>query len=334
MNARMMRWSMAAVVVGLAGSVHASPGLDIRSIGAGPIGPGIGPAGPAADPTTQQGQWFLMNNGVADARSHEFYDNIDGNGGGAPNHLAINGSFLGYISGTGGVTAYQMNVSITNNTPLSFGPIATLANTHGESRVGNSPRYVGDMLNVRFTAHWADDGVAGNFQQGVANIGSSDPGPAFTSPGTSNTFAIGHDGLAWYSYTQPLPGTIIGGSYQVPTWDFGNIAVGQTVTRTLTFRFYQPVAAANLPPASQLLGQDLLINRTTDVKIGTYFQDDPVVRGIFDQQLPYPPGSMNSATGAYGNCSVFFDAVPSPGSAGLAAIGALLAGGRRRRVRV
>lgn len=329
MNARRLLAVVSAAAV--CGVAAASPGLDVRSVGAGPVTPGNGPAGPAADPTTQNGQWFLMNNGVADFRTHEFHDNISGAGGGPIDHLAISGTFAGYQTSGGFITGYQMNVRITNNTPQVSGPIASQPNTHGESRAAPFSTYVGDMLNVRFTAHWADDGIPFNFQQGSANIGSANPGPSSTSPGTSNTFAVGQDGEAWYSYTQPIPGTIIGGSYQVPTWDFGNIAVGATASRILSFGFYQPVPIAQLPTATQLAGQDLLIARSDDIKIGCYFQDDPLVNGIRDQFAPSVPGSNNAAFAMYGNSSVFFTPVPAPGAGVVLALSGAVLTGRRRR---
>ncbi|MBL0927313.1 MAG: hypothetical protein IBJ11_06635 [Phycisphaerales bacterium] len=330
MNARTTT-SSALLLIALAGAASASPAIDIRSNPTGPVTPGNAPAGPNIDPTTQQGQWFLENNGTESARSHQFYDNIDGAGGGPPNHLAIQGSFAGYTTFNGQITGYTLNVSITNNTPISNGPYQSQPNTHGENRLTPWPRYVGTMYDVRFCAHWADDGIPLNFQAGSANIPSNNPGPASTSPGTSNTYAMGYDALAWYSYNQPLPGTIIGGSYQVPAWDFGNIAVGQTVTRALTFAFYTPLNIAAVPPPTFFQGQDLLISRSTEVKIGTYFQDDPAIGGIFDRLQPYPPGSFNPQTSQYGNSSVFFNPVPAPGAAAAVAVAGLFAARRRRR---
>ena len=323
------------VAAGLAALVFAagalgSPGLDVRSAGSGPITAGNAPAGPSNDPTTQQGQWFLDNNGLAVANSHEFHDNIDGNGGGPPNHLAIQGSFVNYVMAGPNIVGYVMNVSITNNTNLVNGPYAAQPNLHGENR-GSSTPYVGTMFDVRFSSHWADDGVIGNFNAGGPNLVSNNPGTTF---GESNSFAVGYDALAWYSHTTAggIPGTIFQwpqGQFQVPTWDFGNIVVGQTVTRLLTFGLYNAVSNAAVPPASVFQGQDFLIARSNDIRIASYFQDDPVLNGIFDRLQPYPPGSFNFNNSQYGNSSVFFN-VPAPGAGVLLALSGVLASRRRR----
>ncbi len=328
--------STAVAVLVLAAGALASPGLDVRSQGAGPITAGNAPAGPSNDSTTQQGQWFLNNNGLAVASSHEFHDNIDGSGGGPPNHLAIQGTFVNYVMAGPNIIGYRMNVSITNNTNLVNGPWASQPNLHGENRVVPTTPYVGTMYDVRFSSHWSDDGVIGNFNAGGPNLASNNPGTTF---GESNSFAIGYDALAWYSHTQAggIPGTTNQwpqGQFQVPTWDFGTIAVGQTVTRTLTFGLYNAVSNAAVPPASFFQGQDFLIARSDDIRIASYFQDDPVLNGIFDRLQPYPPGSFNPNNSQYGNSSVFFS-VPTPGAGGLLALGAVVAaggwGGRRRR---
>lgn len=315
----------------LAGTSLAAPGLDVRSIGTGPITPGFAPAGPPVDPTTQNGQWFLTNNGLEDFRTHELHDNISQFGGGPNEHLAISGGFQGYtFNGSGLVDGYQMLVSITNNTHLSSGPWASQPNTHGETRIAPYPNHVGTMYAVRFVAHWADDGNPNNFQQTNANIGSDNPPPTFpVSPGTSNTYANNYDALAWYSYTSGSAG-VVGGAYQVPSWDFGNIAIGQTVSQLLTFSFYEPLNPTLLPAPSDFLGQDLLIARSDDIKIGAYFQSDPVFWGILDRFQPYPPGSFNPLTAHYSNSSVFYSEIPAPAT-GLILTTATLFALRRRR---
>lgn len=321
----------AALLLAVGSLAVASPAIDVRSVGVGPITAGNAPAGPAIDPTTQAGQWFLNNNGTQVASSHEFYDNIDGSGGGPPNHLAIRGSFLNYIFSGPNITGYAINVSITNNTPLVNGPWASQPNLHGENRLTPTNNYVGTMYDVRFSSHWADDGIQGNFNPTGPNIPSNNPG---TSSGESNSYAVGYDALAWYSHTTAggIPGTTQqwpAGQYQVPTWDFGNIAVGQTVTRTLTFMLYNFASNAAVPPATFFQGQDLLIARSDDIRIASYFQDDPILNGIFDRLQPYPPGSFSPLTSQYGNSSVFFS-IPAPGAAMALALGGLFASRRRR----
>lgn len=323
--------SAPAALLALAGIALASPGLDVRSVGTGPILPGNAPAGPPIDSTTQNGQWFLMNNGLEDFRTHEFHDNIDGFGGGPINHLAIDGRILNYTTNTAGaVTGYIMNVRITNNTNVVNGQWAGGPNMHGEDRLVPWQNHVGTMHNVRFSSHWADDGNPFNFTPSSANVPSTNqPSSTPVSPGTSNTYATNYDALAWYSYTSGQAGTV-GGSYQVPTWDFGDIPVGATASRIINFSFYDALNPASVPPLAALQGHDLLIARSNDIKIASYFQDDPVINLISDGLIPYPPGGINPVGSNYGNSSVFYDLIPSPGTLALAAMGGVLASRRRR----
>lgn len=341
MNRTQISFIAPVMLITLAGIAQASPAFDVRSTsGGGPILPGSAPAGPALDPTTANGQWFLMNNGLEDSRTHEFHDNISTfngqNWGGGPvsgpgsDHLAVSGTFAGYTTAAGLVTGYQMQVRITNNTPAVNGFAANQPNSHGEDRLVPWPTYTGTMYDVRFSAHWADDGNPLNYLLGGPNQASDNPPPfAPVSPGTSNTYATGYDALAWYSFTTATPGNPPG-DYQVPTWDFGTIPVGGTATRLLTFSFYDAMNPALLPPPSSWAGLDLTVARSDDIKIGTYFQSDPVVQNFTDRYFPYPGGSYNPLTSVYSNSSVFFSAVPAPGAVTLLGLGGLLAGRRRR----
>ncbi|MBY0455942.1 MAG: hypothetical protein K2V38_01245, partial [Gemmataceae bacterium] len=287
--------------------------------------------GPAVDPNATQGQWFrpvLPTGGLGnpESRSHEFYDNVRQGltggafGGGAAGSAAIEGLFAGYTTVPGGLaTGYSIRATIRNDTGTEQGQPEFGTNSHNEIRQGTSPEYVGTLFGAKLTTHWADDGVLGNFTLGSpANFASPNPA-AQGSPGESGTFAVGYDELAWYSFTQS-------GAYQVPTWDFGDIPVGGSATRTLTFSFYTPVSLTALPQIPT--GQDLFINRTTDLKIGKYFVADPVRNAIFDTGAPYPSGDL-SPNSLLGNVSVFHN-IPAPGAAALLALGGLV-GLRRRR---
>jgi hypothetical protein len=313
-----MRTLSSLVVVALAGSAFAAPSLEITKP------PVVGPAtGPAIDPNAVKGQWFQLPLGTAAGpvqivRSHEFYDNIPGFGGGAAGSGAVRGSIIQIDTftdpfGVTYVTGYKVRASITNDTGTEEGQWNPGSNLHDEARTFTSP-YRGTLYNAALTIHWADDGVAGNFAPGGPNIGPE-----------SNTYAVNHDELAWYSYTTS-------GQYQVPAWGFGDIAPGQTVSRDLEFRFYNPVLGASIGPGGTQ--GDLLIARTNDLKIGKYFQTDPWVRGIRDDGSPYPIGGFTGTaaqeTDLWANSSVFHDIVPAPGAGALLGLG-LIAAGRRRR---
>jgi hypothetical protein len=325
MNARLTTSIPLAALLALTGSTLASPALDIRV----PPVAGNG-AGPGFDPNATQGQWFLRTNGLAEVRTHEFYDNIPGFGGGGLGSLAIQGQLLQLIPGAPGfVSGYVMRVRITNNTPQVGGGWLPGRNLHQEFLPAPSIPYIGKMFDVKLTTHWADDGIPGNFNPTFPNVPSiNQAGVPPTSQGEANTYAVNYDQLGWYCYDPNTPGTPPG-SFQVPTWDFGDIDVGQSATRDLTFGFYQQLPAA-LFNASLFNIPDFLIGRTNDLKIGAYYQADPILNGIFDTGAPYPFGGLpGSMTAEYGNVSVFFN-IPSPGALALLGLGGVLTTRRRR----
>ena len=197
--------------------------------------------------------------------------------------------------------------SITNDLGTEVGVPRLGTNRHEEQNV--PAPYVGPMANTVLTIHWADDGIAGNFVPGGPNIGPE-----------SNTFAVNHDELVWYSYPTF-------GAFQVPAWDFGFIGLGQIVVRTLDFGIYAPVPVSSINPPST--NADLLIARTNDLKIGQYFQSDPIMMGIIDPGTPYPIGGFLPSTNDFANSSVFF--IPTPGALALLLVGGAAAARRQRK---
>ena len=152
------------------------------------------------------------------------------------------------------------------------------------------------MNQVVLSTLFADDGIQGNF---------SSASPANVGP-ESNIFAIGYDKLAWYSY----PST---GTYQTPTWDFGNIAVGQSATRVLDFGLY---TAEDVTDFANLINVDIFSSKTnlTNLKLGSYFSPLAADTGAINQQS---------------DVAVFF--TPEPGSLLLLAPALLGLGLARRR---
>jgi len=296
--------------VALASVVHAAPAWDIR------VPPVLGNgAGPVIDPNATQGQWFLSPSlpgtvPTQSSRPYEFYDNTPGNGGGFAGHLAVQGNFAGFQTGidaTGQtvVTGYAVVATITNDLGTGQGTARLGTNSHGEN-LRTPQGYVGDMVSTMLTIHWADDGIFGNFNPGGPNVGPE-----------SNTFAINNDSLGWYSFTST-------GGYQVPAWDFGTIALGASVTKTLAFGLYAPVPIGSINP----IIADMLIARSNDLKIGQYFQSDPLLAGILDTGAAYPIGGFIPTSNDFANSSVFF--IPTPGAAALLMFGAGVATRRRR----
>jgi len=299
--------AIAALVVG-AGAAFAAPSLPVTKP------PVVGPlTGPAIDPAADFGQWFIDPTGLEEVRSHEFHDNVLGFGGGFASHRAIEGVILtasDIIAGPVGVTGFFMNISITNDTSTWEGPFLDGFNSHQEFRPTVEP-YVGKLFDTKMTIEFADDGIRGNFMPDAAGTGPE-----------SNIFAVEPDQFAWFSFTDT-------GGYQVPTYDFGHIPVGETVTRRIEFGLYDPVPLvdflANLP-----LGQDLLLNRTTSLKISNYFERDPFglfgLPPYFDTGEPYPDFGAELSS----NVSVFHN-IPAP--APLALVGLAGVATLRRRAR-
>jgi hypothetical protein len=106
--------------------------------------------------------------------------------------------------------------------------------------------------------------------------------------------AQNHDQLAWYCWT---PGNTIlkvpYGGYFVPTWDFGAISNGQSVSRTLNFT----VSGTGLPPEDSrhivieesALGQDMFLNRTKSLKVSDWIDNC-----FLDTGGSYPSGGKSS----------------------------------------
>lgn len=280
LKTRFCRSALLAACLGMAmgltfQSVEAAPVLDIRN---------GNNSGPPADPSASEGQWF--NDGTA--RPHEFYDNQTGNGGGSASTGAITGKIINLSYDESGlVSGFTIRSSITNDLSGS-GVWAAGSNTHSD--LNQTPVSASTLYLARMTIEFADDGTRGNFPSG----GSPYIGPE------SNIYAIDYDALAWYSYTST-------GNFWVPTYDFGNIHPGQTVTRDLQFGLYTHVDQATIQ--NLINANDIYMNRTTDLKIGNYFDSTAI-----DDGSAYPASAMLS-----GNVSVF--AVPEPTSVSLLMIG-------------
>ena len=279
----------------------AAPGLKITRP------PVVGPpnTGPSNDPPAEQGQWFQRVDGTREVRHYEFHDNVStdaggGFGGGWMSYLAIRGVITTlYFNGAGDIYAFDLYVTITNDMP-ALSPWLPGANSHNETHTTQEQLRC-DMLDVKFTAEFADDGVPGNFP--ITGPPYFAAVPPLNLPLTleSNIYAKDYDQLAWYCWTpDPYDPKPSDGQYMVPTWDFGDIPLGVSSSRLLAFSLYSPA-----PPGSALYAllwelheqEDLLANRTTSLKISDYFD-------ILwpDYGIPYPPDPFTSS-----DCSVFFN---------------------------
>ncbi|OQA25718.1 MAG: hypothetical protein BWY59_01661 [Verrucomicrobia bacterium ADurb.Bin345] len=279
--------------------------------------------GPAQDPNSVQGQWFTnVVSGGLEVRSHEFYDNVLASGGGWAGAAAISGHVSSVVYDGSGINiqAFSIDATIRNDLIQEVeGPWADGSNSHSETLRTDS-NYVGRMKSVRLAVEFAladSAKIPGNW---------ADPYRLTTPP---FIIAANEDLWAWYCWNPEEP-VATPGDYFVPAWDFGDIAVGGSATRTLTFL----VAGAGIPPADARFGlilssfqttNDILLNRTTSLKISTWL-DDPAV----DTGLPYPydfegGGLRNSEVSVFHDPGVeldFGDAPDSPYPTLLASDGA------------
>jgi len=241
-------------------------------------------------------QWFIRLPGPIEATSaeKEFYDNAQGPempsipwGG-----LAGSRAIYGWVARIDynmieEIIGFAIEATITNDSYVYDGVLAETkgGNDHQQTAPDIAGQAIEVMRNTRVTASFADTGLT--------------PDP------TTNIHAVGYDELGWYCYSleePPLPQP--NGDYVVPTWDFGTIPPGGTVTRRLEF-----VVSPPEPPGTRLFAllqlsnqktADVLANRTTSLKISqfvdTLFGDDGTA-------WPGPIGSSSS------DVSVFFDSV-------------------------
>jgi hypothetical protein len=307
----------ALVLLGLvAQTAMAAPSLPITS----PPVVNNGWTGPIQDPAAVQGQWFKNLSGQEESRPNEFYDNVLGNGGGTASFGAIKGLVTSVTTDqqTGNILSFKITASITNDTPalppFNFGG----TNSHGEQLLTNQ-QYVGTLFAAKLTTEFA---ISGLNNLPAAWVGPYRQGEAGLYPPPAYIVAENYDELGWYCWT---PGNTVNlvpyGSYFVPTYDFGDIAVGQTVSRELPFgttgvgipvgdnRFYRIMESYNF-------GYDIFLNRTTDLKIGDWLD-------TLDLDTGQPFWSQNEYVLRGGNVSVFHD-VPEPGTFVLLAVAALL----------
>lgn len=280
------------------------------------------PTGPIQDPVSLQGQWFFDPSAApgqqTTVRPMEFHDNEIGSGGGVARTRAIEGIVSSItFDAFNNIMAFTVSASITNDTTTWAGPWANGTNSHGEIQNATNP-YMGTLHDTLLTIEFA-----------LADL-SLQPG-LWGPPGPYNQIlpeivATNEDMTAWYCY-DPGFDPNHGGNYYVPAWDFGDIIPGQTVNRQLGFTVNGLIGPAD-PRYNPLLqsfndgASDILLNRTTSLKISTW------VDGIaIDNGLPYPP--VDEDVRRFSNASVFH--VPEPGTCSVAGLLGVLALLRRRK---
>ena len=283
----------------------AAPSLDISK---GPVAPAPSWTGPPMDPHAKAGQWFLdLENGNEEFRTHEFYDNVEGFGGGFASSMAIEGipANIQFGATNMSIIAFDIIATITNDTP-GFGMWRPGGNSHGE-RLSVDDQYKGTLYDSKMTVEFAVDRDA--FQRwlpgALPNLDPNDP-YEIVEP---LIIAEQPDQLAWYCWT---PDTLTPDEYQptgdflVPTYDFGNIKPGESVTRRLHFTVDGGGLLPGDPRFEVLMSdQDVFLNRTTSLKISNWID----MLGV-DDGSPYPADQFDLP---YLNSDVsVFHAIPEP----------------------
>ena len=294
----------------VADSVWAAPALDIRTINSGgSVIPNLaGPSG--VDPNSDQGQWFQRRNaaGELEVRTHEFYDNVLGYGGGPASFTAIHGQAMNIFTPAGTlwtpgapIGSFDILATITNDLPGEWDLAQWGSNSHNE--IVGKPLFIDNeiiMTDVKLTAEFSIDQQAGP------------PMPISPYPPyrTKNKYIVArnHDQLGWYCYADEVSPDLLG-NFSVPTWDFGDIKPGQSAQQLMSFTVTDALGNPDvlMPGDPDYLAfeepdADLLLNRSTSLKISTWVDDlQP------DWGIPYPEEPLRGS-----NCSVFFNPEPIP----------------------
>ncbi len=314
--------SVALIVLVAANFALAAPSLEVTK---GPVIPVPSWTGPPHDPHARAGQWFLNMDGTVEVRSHEFYDNVPGFGGGFAGSRAITGYVTNVQMGATApsILAFDVVATITNDTP-GEGEWRIGGNSHSE-RLSVDDQYRGTLYDTKLTAEFAVD--APSLTNWLATMPGMVPGDPYRL-WDPLIVAVEPDELAWYCWTPDNPDQQTPyGAFLVPTYDFGDIPPGQSVTRTLSFKVSGDGLSPNDPRYEVLLSdEDIFLNRTTSLKISNWVDTVAV-----DNGAPYPADNTGEYHARLNSDVSVFHAIPEPGTLLLLMVGltAVIAGRRR-----
>ncbi len=275
------RFLILACVLSTAGIISAAPSLPVTKV---PVTPSASFTGPTNDAHAVMGQWFMnVATSKREYRTHEFYDNTSGSGGGSAGHLAIYGRVTNIVHDVNppfeAIVSFDVIATVSNDAPASPSWSSGL-NSHGEE-LSTSQQYSNTLRNVILTTDFA---YAGTILPTVTDPPS--PYKNITSPYIT---ATNHDFLAWYCWNIEKPSLIQSGDYHVPGWNFGDIAPGAKSTRILNFTittdgFNQDGIPSGTPRFTALTnsessGTDIFINRSLSLKISEWISDPALDEG-------------------------------------------------------
>ena len=297
------------VVLFLGNMLMAAPSLAITEP---PVTDVFNYTGPMLDPDAFQGQWFKdINSGDEVYRTNEFYDNVEGNGGGAQSCNAIFGRVVNLVYGAGSnIMSFDIEATIINDVPATT-DWPDGSNSHSEF-LSTTEQYDGTLYDTKLAIEFAIN------QFGMLP-------PTWTGPYRNRQpyiQALNEDEEGWYCWTPDNPDPNLqndpSGDYYVPTWDFGNIPKGASVTRILQFT----CLGGGIPPADSRYnpivnsfnqGDDILLNRSTSLKISNWIDEvytdncminpDEVLLGsdcsVFHNTEPPTPVELSSFTASF-----------------------------------
>lgn len=214
------------------------------------------------------------------ARCQEWHS-PDGASGAAAIHGHVDS--ITYMLGPGSpILGFSIQATIMNDTSLDVQWMQG-DNSHGESCVLMEPAYEGPMVDVKLTAEFA-----------IVNLNTLPAFFAFPYRETTPWIeAVNEDQAGWYCWSpvDQNPNQQPPGGYFVPTWDFGMIAPMQSATRQLQFVVHPPYLLPSDPRYQAIESpyqpqQDILLNRTTSLKISTWVDNLDLDLGMVVEEFP------------------------------------------------
>jgi hypothetical protein len=279
-----MRFQILAYILSTAGIISAAPSLPVTKV---PVTPYPSFTGPTNDAHAVMGQWFMnVATSKPEYRTHEFYDNISGSGGGSAGHLAISGRVVkvqSLVFRPDVIGAFDVEAYIYNDPPATTGWGA--GTNRLQEHLATAPQYTNTLRNVIMTVDFA---VIGADQPSAVRPESLTVVPYREDPNQLHILTTNQNYAGWYGYKTDS-GWGANGGFFVPGWSFGDITAGTSTNRTLNF-FIQDLSAFSggmdsgdprygIIMDSLTNGTDIFINRSLSLKISEWISDPALDEG-------------------------------------------------------